>query len=502
MNTTRVLITDDPFLPLNAGKPWRERGLWPASWVAHPDAKPPFVAAFRKRFTLEHATTLRVHVSTDQRYQLYLDGERIGQGPERGAPELWFYESYNLTLDAGEHVLVARVWHWGLQHSPQAQMSVTPGFLLAAEGEWQDMLSTGLSAWECRLLDGYSFGQFERIPWKGGNTYLDGRAYPWGVERGDDEGDGWQPAQTLRRAMARRIDWELPPQHILHPATLPPMTDDARYVGVVRLASNASHLDAREIPIRQADNKAEDAEMWQRLVRGEGHVIVPPHSIKRALIDLQNYTIAFAALVTSGGADARIRVRWAEALNRGLNLWRGDKGNRDEVEGKFMLGNGDDYITDGGQRRTFAPLWWSAGRYVEVVVQTHDEPLTIESFVIRETRYPLEMESAFEASDPSPFDSAQGSSGQGKRLNDILPILARGIQCTANETYFDGPHWEEIMYLGDTRLESLCTYVMSRDDRLPRKALRTFDASRLPSGLTQSRYPCSLLQIIPPFSLW
>ncbi len=45
----------------------------------------------------------------------------------------------------GEHILVARVWHWG-RRSPQAQMSVTPGFLLAAEGAWLDRLSTGLSA--------------------------------------------------------------------------------------------------------------------------------------------------------------------------------------------------------------------------------------------------------------------------------------------------------------------------------------------------------------------
>ncbi|MFC1466946.1 MAG: alpha-L-rhamnosidase C-terminal domain-containing protein [Candidatus Brachytrichaceae bacterium NZ_4S206] len=485
VTTQRILITEDPFLPLNTGKPWRERGLWPASWITHPRARPPFVAAFRKQFTLDQAATIRIHISADQRYQLYLDGRRIGQGPERGAPDLWFYESYDLALDPGAHVLVARVWHWG-EHAPQAQMSVTPGFLLAAEGEWQAALSTGLSAWECALLDGYTFGQFERIPWKGGNTYLDGRAYPWGVEHG--HGANWTPAQTLRRAMARRLDWELPPQHILAPASLPPIIDEARRVGVVRFAANVETLDTRDIPIRSADHDAEAAAEWQRLVSGEGEARIPPRATRRILIDLQDYFLAYAEITVSGGAGAIIRIRWAEALNRGTNLWRGDKGQRDDIEGKFVLGNGDQYISDGGARRAFAPLWWSAGRYVEVVIQTLDEPLTVNALIFRESRYPLDMESAFEASD--------------ERLNEIMPILARGIQCTANETYFDGPHWEEIMYLGDTRLEALCTYVMSRDDRLPRKALRMFDVSRLSSGLTQSRYPCSLLQIIPPFSLW
>ena len=58
------------------------------------------------------------------------------------------------------------------------------------------------------------------------------------------------------------------------------------------------------------------------------------------------------------------------------------------------------------------------------------------------------------------------------------------------------------MYAGDARLEMLTTYVISRDDRLTRKSIELLNSSRLASGLTQSRYPCSETQIIPPFALW
>ena len=58
------------------------------------------------------------------------------------------------------------------------------------------------------------------------------------------------------------------------------------------------------------------------------------------------------------------------------------------------------------------------------------------------------------------------------------------------------------MYVGDSRLEALTTYVLSPDDRLPRKAIELFGLSRLPDGLTQARYPGRDRQIIPPFSLW
>ena len=40
------------------------------------------------------------------------------------------------------------------------------------------------------------------------------------------------------------------------------------------------------------------------------------------------------------------------------------------------------------------------------------------------------------------------------------------------------------------------------DDRLVRNAIELFDESRIPDGITQSRYPSALPQFIPPFSLF
>jgi len=179
---------------------------------------------------------------------------------------------------------------------------------------------------------------------------------------------------------------------------------------------------------------------------------------------------------------------WAEGLYSAPEFWRGTKGNRDEIEGKYFIGQGDTFLPEGGSQRKYETLWWQAGRFIEITVQTEAQGLTIEHFRLRETRYPLEMGSSFNCSDP--------------RLGQTLPVLIRGMQMCSNETFFDCPYYEELMYTGDTRLEALTTYIMTRDDRLPRKALRLFDSSRLASGLTQSRYPCRIMQIIAPFSLW
>ena len=56
--------------------------------------------------------------------------------------------------------------------------------------------------------------------------------------------------------------------------------------------------------------------------------------------------------------------------------------------------------------------------------------------------------------------------------------------------------------LSRTRIQALISMYVSGDDRLMRKAIRDYGNSRISDGLTQSRYPCRDMQIIPTFSLF
>jgi hypothetical protein len=163
------------------------------------------------------------------------------------------------------------------------------------------------------------------------------------------------------------------------------------------------------------------------------------------------------------------------------------KGNRDAIEGKYFWGFGDIFLPDGAPNRRFDTLWWQCGRYLELLVQTADEPLTLGPLTLRETRYPLEMESAFACSEPA--------------INRILPIMVRAMQMCSHEIYMDCPFFEQCMYVGDTRLEILTTFAMTHDDRLPRKALRIFDVSRIKHAFVQIRYPTHAYSLCPPYSL-
>jgi hypothetical protein len=76
-----------------------------------------------------------------------------------------------------------------------------------------------------------------------------------------------------------------------------------------------------------------------------------------------------------------------------------------------------------------------------------------------------------------------------------------GARLGANETYMDTPYYEQLQYVGDTRIQALISLYVAGDDRLMRQAIEHFDWSRLPEGITTSRYPSELTQLIPPFSL-
>ena len=109
-----------------------------------------------------------------------------------------------------------------------------------------------------------------------------------------------------------------------------------------------------------------------------------------------------------------LRLHSAESLYNQPDVLSHDKGHRDEIGGKYFIGVGDTFLPDGGQHRTFESLWWQAGRYWELMVTTADEALTIHSLRMAESRYPLEMESEFAASDAS--------------LGAIQPMLVRSMQ--------------------------------------------------------------------------
>src|SRR5436309_2588998 len=119
----RTLIPTAPYL--DETRHVFEGATWPAKWISHPDAgDAPIVVAYRLRFSLPRPATIRLHITADERYELFLNGTRAGRGSERGDIDNWFFETYDFDLPAGYQTLVAKTWRLGPDGpSPYAQMS-------------------------------------------------------------------------------------------------------------------------------------------------------------------------------------------------------------------------------------------------------------------------------------------------------------------------------------------------------------------------------------------
>jgi alpha-L-rhamnosidase len=479
----RILVPSDP--PYDRGRHYHEASPYRARWVAHPnapayaEAESPFFAVYRLRFRIEQLRVARINVSADERYLLSLDGLRLGRGPERGSLGRWCFETYDIPLSAGEHTLTVSV-HSLCRHRAWGQLSVRHGLLVLAEGDAEELLSTGIAAWECAEVPGIS-AERPSLPRSfiatGGRLIVPGASLREPTE--------FVPVREIAQAVPASARMEAPGVWGLVPAVLPMMYEQDLQLGRVRHVDTASPVTAVETPAAPASHLPAAAEEFQRLLAGQAPVVIPPNSARRVIIDLEDYYCVYPRLMFSGGTGGTVRIDSAEALFEADGF---TKHNRNDVAGLYFRGQGDQLHPDGRTGVTYEAPIYLAGRYLQLTVSTADEPLKLGGLTLTETHYPYTWDTQFQSSDA--------------RLARLRAIALRSLEMCSHDTYYDCPYYEQLMYVGDTRLEVLVGYTHCHDDRLPRKAITMFDDSRNPDGWTSARLPTRITQTIPPFSLW
>ena len=90
------------------------REYWDADWITHPSAnlKEYVVYHFRKSFDLAtKPEKFLIHVSADNRYRLFVNGQAVCFGPARGDLRHWYFETIDIAsfLKPGKNLLAAVV---------------------------------------------------------------------------------------------------------------------------------------------------------------------------------------------------------------------------------------------------------------------------------------------------------------------------------------------------------------------------------------------------------
>lgn len=447
---------------------------WFASWCSHPQSSRTNyeILHFRRSFNLDNLPdSFKINVSADNRFRLFVNGKSVAVGPARGDLEHWRFDSLDIApfLVKGKNTIAAIVWNYA-NLAPAAQISFQTAFVLDGVSKAEEFIATP-NNWKVKKSTAFSTpaaGGFKGVgnfSFTGACDMIDAAKFDWGWQLPNFDDSKWPLAKKIADAISfsniygENTGWSL----------------------LERETPQLEEKLQRLCKIRKTDGVTNDADF----INGNKFTI-PANTKCTFLIDNSVLTNAYPHLITSRGKGACVKIAYAEALFDG----NGKKGDRNSIENRFFDVNVpfDVFFPDGGNSRDFSTLWFRTYRYVSIDIQTASEPLDIEDFYGVFTGYPFKENASFSSSDAS--------------IADIWNVGWRTARLCAVETFFDCPYYEQLQYVGDTRIQALISLYVSGDDRLMRQAIANFDFSRGSNGLVKSRYPSRIMQYIPPFALY
>jgi len=438
------------------------------------------VVLFRKSLALqEKPTAFVIHISADNHYRLFVNGHYVGRGPARGDLSHWFYETYDIAalLEKGKNTLAAEVINWGPKRS-FTYFSQMSSFIVQGDPATAKQVDTHAGAWKClqntavsaRLVDWMmdrntiDFGLYVGNP----TDSVSAAEYPWGWERPDFDDSSWLPAKWCDVAGSRES------QH----------AGGILYSGGKLLIPRRTGLlhEQKELFAKIARTGGIDKN--ENFIHEQGGLHIPGHQRATILLDMGYETVGYPELTVSAGRDARIQIAYAENL---VVKTKSPKGNRNEIEGKHIVGIKDVFIPDGGSRRLFKPTYLRAFRWVQLDIETSDEPLVLEKYYQVACSAPISQQAEFETDDPT--------------INRLMPAGWRTAHVCSQDILMSDAAYEQMQYGGDSGVHNLTLLSLAGDDRLTRNSLIQFDQSRIPEGLTWACYPNAFHLIIPSYSL-
>jgi alpha-L-rhamnosidase len=459
--------------------------IWLPNWRAADEEKPA-LAYFRREFSLEKLPqTLKIDISADSRYKLYVNGTLAELGPCKGDRQIWYYETVELApyLQCGKNVLAVVVLRYPQGHlkgNNSVARTFTPGLYVSGASEDEIGARVCLSAdasWRCTREPNVVL-----LP-DGGLTPLycmedaTGNAATFGWMRSDYQDDAWLCAQS--------IGWPILSSRSqspgnLHARPIPSMHKIARrFQGVFALR------------VSDAGKAA-----WDKMLAGEGSVTLAPHAHEVVEIDAGELMTGFLRLALAQGKAATVKILQSEGYVLPVKADAPQavfqKGDRLDCTNGWLQGATDTYTVAGlgceDNAEVYEPFWFRTFRFIQLDITTAEQPLEIQSFDYQETGYPLAIKTWVKTSDPS--------------MQAIWDISARSLRRCMHETYEDCPFYEQQQYAMDTRTEILYTYASAADDKLARRCFADFKRSQRYDGMISCCYPSEMFSVIPGFAIY
>ncbi|OBX17945.1 hypothetical protein A9995_14205 [Erythrobacter sp. QSSC1-22B] len=455
---------------------------------------------FRREFTLDQSPeSAEVNITVDGRYQLFVNGKRIGRGPVRSDVHHQKYDSYDLTkhltkgvnciavivhvygVDTAWHERVRGMWQptfgdGGLWLDGSAQVdggTVT----VATDAEWRCIESPAWDQDTERMNKGLGFIES-----------LDARSLPqdWNTAGFDDS--EWDAVQIMHSGGGGPESFfgglVTEPFPTLLPNPLPEMTETFVAPEQLRLVKRVRAQ--VELPVHRALYEEEflDAELSitqpeAMLDQGEGHTTI-------TTLGGEGVTLLFGfGKLFTGFPSIKIEAAGGEIIDIAVNERLPGEFTDDgmaadaRVVATPVLGNDTHiarYIARPGHQ-TFERFEWSAIKWMQVTIRNAPAGLKVRTVGMNFMRYPAGNAGSFSCDDPF--------------LNELWKVGQRTVQLCMHDGWEDCPSREQRQWLGDVTVEHLVSQAAfgPASHALTAKYLCDVASSQRPDGLTQMFAP-------------
>lgn len=483
---------------------WRRRGLGEVPFSA---ASPRLAEEsnryvyFRRAFDVTGAATASAHVSADGRYQLFVNGQRVGRGPARCSPAWQYVDHFDLTpfLRPGRNVVAALAHSYGrhtawyeLPSWEQARAFGCGGFFLQGDVIHGDQVIA-------RLDTGADWRCLESAAWRrdvpsgslGFIEIYDARLAPVGWNEADFDDSAWDAAEALR-VPGRNYAGDVVPFPVMIPADIPPLMEEPRRaealvrVAEVRDAPPAADIAAlfqQETPAELSHCRVENA---ASLLQDGGCVTIttaPGRSVSLVL-DFGQTQPGRVWFDLEGVAGSIVDFAYSERLHDDgrVQMHAGIPSFDVYAAHRLILREG---------RQTWEAFELSGFRYLQMTVRGCEQPLRIHDVRLNFSAYPVQRRGQFACSDDL--------------LNRIWQVGANTLHHCMLDGYVDCPSREQRQWL-DAYVDSLINYAAFGDPHLAANMLRQVAQSQQPDGLTMMAAPGDFAALrftnIPDFCLY
>ncbi|KAH7166576.1 Six-hairpin glycosidase-like protein [Dactylonectria macrodidyma] len=471
--------------------------IWHPDWVEEPTSSSAggFVN-FRKEFILDQIpqNPVRIQLSADTRYKLYINSRFVHAGPVKGDQQAWFYDELDIQsyLQPGPNYVAIRVLRFyyasrfassfprtpfpGLlvRHVPSDHVDV-PNFDIHTDESWEASIDVST-----RLPNDMKDDDFLHV-----FEEIDGRRRQF---------TRWVSATSHKflTSFGLTTPWKLSPRLIPYPQLEP-------------VAFNAVHN------IRSSEARSS----WENLLlqpqgrKTDTGLLLPAGTVHHIELEVEHHTTAYIAFrfLRPAADGSSLSITYSECYEDepAYLPYVRVKGDRRDTS-KRLFGPRDRYVFSGPlepgaathhyeteeYEESFAPFHFRTFRFIALDIQVASSAdLVLQRIDITKTNYPLQV--IAEVNPPA----------DALWIRDLWTVSLRTLINCMHDCYEDCPFYEQLQYAMDTRSSTLFTYCISGDDRLARQAIMQLHHSFQPAiGLTASRAPAHHLQIIPHFSLF